>query len=62
MFLVGDGHTNIRKVNTLKDDLEYGLYEYIITNPPYGNGTELADTSAMTTKRTELAFISKIIK
>ena len=62
MFLVGDGHTNIQKINTLKDVLEYDIYDYVITNPPYGNGKDQADTSSLTTKRTELAFISRIIK
>lgn len=62
MFLVGDGHTNISKVNTLKDKLNFNFYDYIITNPPYGNGTDQADSSTISTKRTELAFISRIIK
>ena len=62
MFLVGDGHTNINKANTLKDELEYDLYDYVITNPPYGNGVEQAESSSLSTKRTELAFIARIIK
>ena len=64
MFLVGDGHTNILKKNTLKDDIEsfYDSFNYIITNPPYGNGIDQADTSSLSTKRTELAFIARIIK
>lgn len=61
MFLVGDGHTNIIKANTLKDELEYDKYDYVITNPPYGNGTDQADSSTISSKRTELAFIARII-
>jgi len=61
MFLVGDGHTNILKANTLKDELEYDKYDYVITNPPYGNGTDQADSSTISSKRTELAFIARII-
>lgn len=62
MFLVGDGHTHIIKKDTLRDKHEITDFDYIVTNPPYGNGTEKADTSVITTKRYEIAFIAKIIK
>lgn len=62
MFLVGDGHTHIEKKDTLRDSLDYDSYDYIITNPPYGNGTEKADTSEVSTSRLEISFIAKIIK
>jgi type I restriction-modification system DNA methylase subunit len=64
MFLVGDGHTNMFCLNTLKDmndSLEYEQYDYIITNPPYGNGTIKAETEKMNTTRTEIAFVCKIL-
>lgn len=62
MFLVGDGHTQITKKDTLKDELNEGKYDYIITNPPYGNGKEQAETSLFSTKRYEIAFLIKIVK
>lgn len=72
MFLVGDGHTNIELKNTLKDIKvfdedknpiikEKDKYDFIVANPPYGKGTEIADTDALNTSRYELAFIVKII-
>lgn len=84
MFLVGDGHTNIEKKNSLKDikvfdyvikELDNGKkkeektllmkesdkFNFIITNPPYGSGTELAETNSSNTTRFEIAFIFKII-
>ncbi|GAH64850.1 unnamed protein product, partial [marine sediment metagenome] len=62
MFLVGDGHTNMYAFNTLTNDFKDNKYDYIITNPPYGNGTIKAETSSISTFRTELAFLCKIIK
>lgn len=62
MFLVGDGHTNMYAFNTLTHDFKDAKFDYIITNPPYGNGTIKAETSSISTFRTELAFLCKIIK
>jgi len=62
MFLVGDGHTNMCAFNTLNHDFKDEKFDYIITNPPYGNGTIKAETSSISTFRTELAFLCKIIK
>ena len=61
MFLVGDGHTHINHLNTLTSKIEENFYSYVITNPPYGNGTIKAETSSITTTRLEIAFLIKII-
>jgi len=63
MFLVGDGHTNMRRANSLvAKDHPFKLteFDYLITNPPYGYGTIRADTSTMSTVRTEIAFLCRI--
>jgi len=62
MFLVGDGHTNMYVKNTLKNNFEDKKFEYIITNPPYGNGTVKAETDSISSNRMEIAFLCKIIK
>jgi len=65
MFLVGDGHTNMQPANTLKPTehpFEQTEFDYIISNPPYGPGTIKADTSAVSTLRTEVAFLCRIRK
>lgn len=64
MFLVGDGHTNIFVDNSLRPKKKWDRekFDYIITNPPYGNGTIQAKTDAISSKRTEIAFICKIIE
>lgn len=62
MFLVGDSHTNMFSWNTLKHDFGDERFDYIITNPPIGTGTIQAETSSITTTRTEIAFLCKIIK
>lgn len=61
MFLVGDGHTNMIPENTLEYDFKDEQWDYVITNPPYGAGTISADTSYVSSKRTEVAFLFKII-
>lgn len=63
MFLVGDGHTNMFDDNSLRPRKGWNnqKYDYIITNPPYGNGTMKAETDAMTSTRMEIAFLCKII-
>ena len=67
MFLVGDGHTHMYSDNTLLPTKTTGKtalkkkYQYVITNPPYGNGTIKANTTAITTNRSEIAFICKVI-
>jgi len=65
MFLVGDGHTNMQQGNTLKKNgfpFAEINFDYIISNPPYGAGTIKAETSVITTERTEIAFLCKIRK
>lgn len=68
MFLVGDGHTHMHADNTLKPTKPAGKtvlskqYQYVITNPPYGSGTIKAATDVITTNRTEIAFIYKVIE
>lgn len=62
MFLVGDGHTNMFDDNTLTRNFKDKKWYYIITNPPYGAGTTKAETSAVSSNRTEVAFLCKVIK
>jgi len=61
MFLVGDGHTNMIVDNTLERDFGDEKWDYVITNPPYGAGTISADTSYVSSKRTEVSFLFRII-
>lgn len=62
MFLVGDGHTNIEKKESLKDKLDWESFDYIVTNPPMGYGTVKAETSSISTIRYEIAFLVRVIK
>ena len=64
MFLVGDGHTHMKQFNTLSqwEFSEDQKWDYIITNPPVGAGTIKADTSVVSSNRTEIAFLYEIIK
>jgi type I restriction-modification system DNA methylase subunit len=62
MFLVGDGHTNMFAYDTLKHDFRTEKFNYIITNPPYGYGVLKAESTRLSTTRTEIAFLSRIMK
>lgn len=62
MFLVGDGHTNMEDNNTLtKKFKEEEQWDYILTNPPVGAGTIKAETSVVSSNRTEVCFLYKAI-
>lgn len=61
MFLVGDGHTNMSDDNTLTRDFGENKWKYIITNPPYGSGTIKAKATKISSNRTEIAFLCKVI-
>lgn len=62
MFLVGDGHNNIINDNTLTRKFkENEVYDYILTNPPYGDGTIESESEKIKSKRLEVAFLFKII-
>ena len=63
MFLVGDGHTNMKPGNALSENLfpfPSMEFDYVITNPPYGSGTIRAKTDAISTVRMEIAFLCRI--
>ena len=62
MFLVGDGHTNMVDDNTLTKVFdEKDKWDYILTNPPVGAGTIKAETSVVSSNRTEVCFLYKAI-
>lgn len=60
MFLTGDGHTNIKKADSLNEVFDR-QFDYILTNPPYGNGLVRANISSVNNKRKEIAFLFRII-
>lgn len=66
MFLVGDGHTHMKHFDTLEpEEWEFEpdrKWRYIMTNPPVGAGTKKADTTVISSNRTEIAFLYKVIK
>jgi type I restriction-modification system DNA methylase subunit len=61
MFLVGDGHTNMEDTNTLTKKFGKSQWDYIATNPPVGAGTIKAETSVVSSNRTEVCFLYKVI-
>jgi type I restriction-modification system DNA methylase subunit len=62
MFLVGDGHTHMKDFNALIPQAFCDQkWKYILTNPPVGAGTIRAETTVISSKRTEVAFLYKVI-
>jgi len=64
MFLVGDGHTHMKDFNTLTqwEFTPDQKWSYVITNPPVGAGTIKAESSVISSNRSEIAFLYKVIK
>ncbi len=64
MFLVGDGHTNIKEKDSLAD-LEEENFDYLVANPPYGlyeGEVSIDDFEFTNQRRFELLFLEKMIK
>jgi len=64
MFLVGDGHTNIKEKDSLAD-LEKETFDYVIANPPYGlyeGEISINDFEFTNQRRFELLFLEKMVK
>ena len=64
MYLAGDGFSEIKDRDSLLSmPRKYdGYFDYIITNPPYGNDSPIINESIINSKRLEINFIIKIIK
>lgn len=67
MFLIGDGHSNIKTSNSMdkkdfKNQFDKISFDYIVANPPYGSGNAWSVSSYFNTDRKELAFLFRIIE
>ncbi len=63
MYLAGDGFSEIKVKNSLLDMQKYMEYfDYIITNPPYGDNSPVIDASIINSQRLEINFIIQIVK
>lgn len=63
MYLAGDGFSKIDSIDSLKN-LDGGKiqFDYIVTNPPFGDGDYVVDGDIMNSKRKEVNFLIKITK
>lgn len=75
MYLAGDGFSEIRKADTLRDDKikqDRNKFDYIITNPPYGKGdttvnfpfnesSKTGELTVINSQRLEINFLIKIV-
>ena len=61
MYLAGDGFSEIKQQDTLKLDKKE-MYDFVVTNVPYGKGEVLVDKTITNNKRLEVNFVIKIIQ
>jgi type I restriction enzyme M protein len=61
MYLAGDGFSQIDSLNSLNELNNKPLFDYILTNPPFGKGDFKVDPSIVSNKRKEINFLIKVI-
>lgn len=64
MYLAGDGFSEIKDRDSLLEmpPKYMNYFDYIITNPPYGDNGPTVDASIINSKRLEINFIIQIVK
>jgi|GEM_PF-1264587 len=64
MYLAGDGFSEIKDRDSLLSMPQryHNYFDYIITNPPYGDDSPIIDASIINSQRLEINFIIKIVK
>ncbi len=61
MIITGDGHTNIKQIDSLKSPVKEE-YDIVLANPPYGQTTDWGDLYPVSTTRADCIFIQHIMK
>lgn len=61
LYLAGDGFSELESLNTLTARMTH-QFDYIITNPPYGAGEVLVDSSVTGSNRLEVNFLIRIVQ
>lgn len=62
MYLAGDGFSEIEQKDTLEEIESNNLFDYIITNPPYGGGNKIVDEDVTRNTAIHVNFLIKIVK
>lgn len=61
MYLAGDGFSKMDPLDCLKEIDDKTKFDYILTNPPFGKGDYIVDSSILSNKRKEVNFLIKIV-
>ncbi len=61
MIIIGDGHTNIKQADSLKNPIKQ-KYDIILANPPYGTTTDYGTFYPIDSKSGDVVFIEHIIE
>lgn len=64
MYLAGDGFSEIKDRDSLNNlpDKYINYFDFIITNPPYGDDSPVLDKNIINSQRLEINFIIQIVK
>lgn len=64
MYLAGDGFSEIKDRDSLVGlpDKYKNYFDYIVTNPPYGDDSSVLDPSIINSQRLEINFIIQIVR
>ena len=64
MYLAGDGFSEIKDRDSLLGlpNKYHNYFDYIMTNPPYGDDSPVLDASIINSRRLEINFIIQIVK
>lgn len=60
MILVGDGHTNIKQMDSLQNPVKEE-YDVVLANPPYGQETDWGHLYKVDSKQADCVFIQHIM-
>lgn len=60
MIITGDGHTNIKQMDSLKQPVK-GQYDIVLANPPYGQMTDYGDLYPISSTNADCIFIQHIM-
>ncbi|SNQ59266.1 N-6 DNA methylase [Candidatus Methanoperedens nitratireducens] len=60
MILAGDGHTNIKQLDSLANPIK-GEYDVVLANIPYGQETDWGDYYPIPSKQADCVFIQHIL-
>jgi len=60
MIITGDGHNNIRQMDSLSEPVK-GIYDVVLANPPYGQSTDFGEYYPLPSVSADSVFLQHIM-